>query len=518
MADKPIYTNYPSYNSAFDAVQKLNNALYGLTGTRDSGLAGQMDELAASKGENSAEYKKVKAKFDATQKELEAAQTKFNEVRTQIDNEFNAKDAGKKTKSIDQDIRTLQAQKDSLKRQNKTEEAKQVQDQITALKEQRTSINKPAVSTTPDAATAAGAAAGATTDFKGYTLGPDGKLYAPGGTQNAYIVTTPGKTVGTVVSQPYASAAEARNAYLSAYAKTPEQIAALKNQLVASHYLTAQQANSDTWFTGLDDMLAAYSVHVVSQAQYGGAKQAILPTEFLTQKKVSGGAGGAGSITYTTRGAAKRALDTFATDLIGSGASSAEEDAYYKELIKAERQAGTSGLSQADVSLIMANAMRKRLQNTDVNTILSSKSGSKVSTDIAALQEYASNYGVEMSPADALRIVSQGIGQQDYLAKQEERIRQTAIVLHPQLKDHITAGGTVKDIADQYAYAKSKKLNVAVPQSTADKDVMDAVAKGITITDFNRQLQSRPEWWNTPEADATVNNFLDKIGQTWGLA
>jgi hypothetical protein len=122
-----------------------------------------------------------------------------------------------------------------------------------------------------------------------------------------------------------------------------------------------------------------------------------------------------------------------------------------------------------------------------------------------------------MSAADALKYVATGLGQKDYLIKQQERIRQTAVTLNPQLKDHFLAGGTYKDISDQYKNAKQRKLGVTINDSLKDKDVTDAIARGTSISDFNRQLQSKAEWRTTPEANDIVDTFINKIAQTWGL-
>ena len=212
------------------------------------------------------------------------------------------------------------------------------------------------------------------------------------------------------------------------------------------------------------------------------------------------------------------------TDLLGRPSTPQEEEAYYVKLHAAEQKAvqtvsngTTTGnqLATADHVLMAADVAKASLKGTDAEKLLTS--GGRAATDITTLQQYASSYGVQMSAADALKYVASGLGQQDYIKKQEERIRQTSIALHPQLKDHILAGGTVQDIADQYAYAKKQKLGVAVPVSTADKDVMDAVTKGISISDFNTQLQARPEWRKTAEAHNTVDNFINNIAQTWGL-
>ena len=89
--------------------------------------------------------------------------------------------------------------------------------------------------------------------------------------------------------------------------------------------------------------------------------------------------------------------------------------------------------------------------------------------------------------------------------------------LHPNLAAHIDAGGTVADIADQYAYAKSKKLGVAVPMSTTDKDVMDAMNKGMSVSDFNIAMQQKPEWRRTEEAHNVAKDFVNTMLKTFGL-
>jgi hypothetical protein len=122
-----------------------------------------------------------------------------------------------------------------------------------------------------------------------------------------------------------------------------------------------------------------------------------------------------------------------------------------------------------------------------------------------------------MTAADALRYVAAGVGQKDYLNKQKERIKLIGIKLHPTLEDHINKGGTVKDIADQYAYYKTQKLGVVIPDSIKDKDVMDAVAKGTTTADFMRQMQANPLWRTTEEAHNSAADFANTILKSFGF-
>ena len=119
---------------------------------------------------------------------------------------------------------------------------------------------------------------------------------------------------------------------------------------------------------------------------------------------------------------------------------------------------------------------------------------------------------------NTLKYVAAGIGQKDYINKQQERLKLVAKQLRPNLAAHIDAGGTVRDIADTYAYRKAQKLGVPVTTSTQDRDVMEAIDSGMSIYDFDRKLQSKPEWRTTPEANKMVDDYISTIGRMWGLA
>jgi methylmalonyl-CoA mutase N-terminal domain/subunit len=133
------------------------------------------------------------------------------------------------------------------------------------------------------------------------------------------------------------------------------------------------------------------------------------------------------------------------------------------------------------------------------------------------MQKYAAKYGIQMTAAEALKRVADGIGQDNYAAKQQERLKLVAKQLHPKLAAHIDAGGTVEDIADQYAYAKARKLGIAIPVSTTDSDVMNAVNSGISVSDFNIEMQKKPEWRKTDEARDMASDFTSTMLKTFGL-
>jgi hypothetical protein len=360
--------------------------------------------------------------------------------------------------------------------------------------------------------------------FAGYTLNNDGTVTNNDGKQGIFIDEKSAN--GDVTPKFYTSYASARDAFLKGYA-TEGDVNSLQQQLLSSGYIKKDSIANGTWVRGLDEALAAHSFKAVSDVKYNGVKEPMNFMSFLSIKKTGTGTGGPKTYrVITTRGEAKQMLDAYLMDLTGSAATDQESDSFYKQLHDAENKAvqtvanGTttgSTLGDADRIMIAAKVARYRLRNSDVDTILKSGTGSQVAVDIANLQKTAASYGVTMTAAEALQRVASGVGQKDYLNKQEERLRLVAKQLHPNLAAHIDAGGTVADIADQYAYAKSKKLGVAVPISTTDKDVMDAVTKGMSVSDFNRALQAKPEWRQGEEAHNMTNDFVNTMLKTFGL-
>jgi len=510
------YSNYPQYTAAVSKVQELELRLNGAPGSRATGLAQAMDNVANSKGETSPEYVALKTEFDKVQTDLATAKANAAAMRAEIDksvaNKDKAKNATKQKETDAANVKQLTLERDSAKRQNDDATAAAKQKQIDAI----TNPTKKDPLNPIDPVTGI--------DWSQYAIDAKGNV-THGNKQVVFVSTTDAK--GNVQPMEYDNLSGpkgAREAFLKGYS-SPEALKSLQESLINKHYITAAQVANGTWISGVDTLITGYTTKVVSDKLYNTAAKSINTNEFLAStSSLSGASTPKQYKTITTRGDAKKELDNYLTDLIGRPSTPQEEEAYYVQLHAAEQKAvqtisngTTTGtqLAAEDHVLMAANVAKKSLAGTDVEKLLTS--GSRAATDIAALQQYAASYGVEMSSADALKYVAAGLGQQDYIKKQEERIRQTSIVLHPQLKDHINAGGTVKDIADQYAYAKSSKLGVAVPVSTADKDVMDAVSKGVSVNDFKIQMQSKPEWRKTDEAHTTVADFISNIAQTWGL-
>jgi hypothetical protein len=512
MAD---YSNYPQYRAAIETAQELRNRLYGYQGRSDLGLAAAMDRVAAAQGQNSNEYKQLKAQFDTLQKEYEAASASADSMRKEIDAKDvkakSDKDAAKKKETTSRDVNLLIQQRDSLKRQNKLEEARAKQAQIDL-------ILRPETKTTDNDGNIVDKAL-----YDGYTLNADGTITNQEGIVSYFVGAPDAK--GEIAQTPFTSLAKARDAFLKNYA-APGRIDELKNQLLASGYIKQKNIKDGTWVLGVDNLIQNYTYQSVSDVKYSGIKEPLSLTDFLGRKKTSTGTGGTPYRVITTRGDAKKLLDGYMSDLIGRPATAEEESTFYDQLHVAENKAVrvssagmTTGsvLTEADRLMIAAKVARKTLRGSNVDELLKSNIGSTVAMDIASMQKYAARYGIDMTPAEALKRVADGIGQDNYAAKQQERLRQLSMTLHPYLKDHIAAGGTVQDVADAYAYAKSSKLGVAIPTSTKDKDIMKAIASGKTIADFDRELQADPLWRKTDEARKLASDFTSTMLKTFGL-
>ena len=509
------YSNYPQYRAAFEKAQKLQIALYGATDNRGIGLASKLDSIALAQGEDSSEYKTVKARFDAMQRDHEKAAAEADAMRKEIDATESKKNKDKQKQKAAAEtaekIATLSRERDSLRRQNKTELAAAKQEQIDALNVgSRTTVDdKGNVVEKPL--------------YNDYTLNADGSVTNKDGISSYFTGSTDAK--GEIAQQPFTSLAKARDDFMKNYSE-PGKIAELQKQLMASGYIKESDIKDKTWITGVDDLIRQYTYQSVSDVKYGGVKEPMALGAFLTKKKVGTGSGTKTYKTITTRGDAKKILNEYYSDLVGRPATPEELDTFYTKLHTAENKAvrtisggvdtGTN-LDDADRLMIAAEVARKSLRGSNVDEILKSNKGSQIALDITALQREAAAYGIEMPAAEALKRVSAGIGQQDYLNKQKERLRQLSMTVHPYLKDHIAAGGTVKDVADVYAYAKSAKLGVPVPTSTKDKDVMAAIAAGKTTNDFERELQANPLWRRTEEAHNKANDFVNTMLKTFGL-
>lgn len=366
--------------------------------------------------------------------------------------------------------------------------------------------------------------------YPNYTYQNDGSVVGKDGIRQ-YIVTLPvsdRRPGGPVTNkqQPFDTPTKARDAFIKSYYGSDNGINRLKTELLQSNWIKQSQLADGSWVGGLDDFIADYTAHVVREDKYGTATDSISITDYLAQKKPQGQSTVQTYRTYSTRGEAKRMFNEYMINLLGRPGTEEENTEYFNILNKEENKAvstivdGTkrgSNLDDADRVMLAVKVAKKALKGTTVESILNSKTGSQAANDISSLQSTASAYGIELDAATALRYVAEGLGTENSLNKQKERLRLNAMQLYPTFKEHIQAGGTVKDIADVYAYARQKKLGVVIPNSTQDKKVMAAALAGKSIADYDREMQGEDIWALSEEAGEIGADFTQQILRSFGF-
>jgi hypothetical protein len=380
--------------------------------------------------------------------------------------------------------------------------------------------------------------------FKDYTVNSDGSVAGPGGLR-VYFVSTKNAD-GSSTMQEYTSVATARDAFLKNYSQ-PGQLDALKQQMLARNWISSKQLADGEWLSRLDLMLGKYTFDAVTAVKYDGAKEAPLIDAWFASAK--GGAGGSGAskggtfkdtdLDLTTIGDAYNEINDYMVDALGREATQEEKDAYYKQINAAELKSAVETVTVRDATGKITKTTRtgdkittderlnalntiviKALSGTDAGELLKSAKGSQVAVQIAALQKAGAEYGQPLSAGEALKYVIEGGTEKDALKKQTERMRLNAMTMYGNLKDHIRDGGNVKDIADQYALIKAKKLGIAVTDAFNDKDVKTALTKegGLMSTaEFARQMQANPLWRQTDEARDVASDFANTILKSFGF-
>jgi len=489
---------------------------------------------------DSAQWKSLKAKYDEAKAAADAAEAERIARKKEID-DADKKVSTDKKKAAD----TKSAKADLSVLEYKVQAAKNAGD----AKAQAAA--EAALKTAQD--TAAGIVTlpkkpgdlGNTNPIMGYTINSNGSVVDAQGP--VYLTSTIDKNGQTVV-QPYGSIATARTAFLKNYAG-PGQLDALKKELLNKGYIKSSQLASNEWLVGVDTLISKYTYDSAVAVQYEGAKDPVPMKTWITSVKsgmpsTGGATSKAGTfkdttLDLTTVGDAYKEINDYMLDVTGFEATQEQKDAYYQDIHARELKSGVQTVSVRDATGKITKTTKtgapvtaeerlaaknvivgKVLAGTDAEKILSSSKGSKIGIDVAAIQKAAADYGQPMTQGQAMKYVIDGFGTPDYLNKQTERLRLNAMTMFGNLKDHIQNGGNVKDIADQYAILKSRKLGIPLSDSMADKDIMAAISRdgGLQSTaDFTRQMQANPLWRQTEEAHNTAADFANTILKSFGF-
>jgi hypothetical protein len=493
------------------------------------------------------QHTSLKAKYDAAKAAFTTAEDERIKRKQEIDdaasNKKIDKTAEKNKASAKADIPQLEFQVQAAKNAGDKVAQTAAETALKAAKDKAAGIKPPA----PGAETVIkddGQEEVANNKYKDYTINSDGSVVKPGGIR-AFFVSTKNAD-GSSTMQEYTSAATARDAFLKNYS-APGALDKLKQQLRSKNYISASQLATGDWIRGVDDMLGDYTRDAVSAVKYGGAKESPLIDAWFG--KATGGTGTgnqskAGTwkdtgLDLTTVGDAYKDINDYMIDALGREATQEEKAAYYKDLNARELKSAVETVEVRDATGKITKSKRtgdfvtaeeklnsknaivlKALEGTDAGEILKSAKGSQVAIQIGQLQKAAANYGQPISAGEALKYVIEGGTEKDAIAKQTERMRLNAMTMYGNLKDHIRDGGNVKDIADQYALIKSRKLGIPLTDAFNDNDVKAALTKDgglMSTAEFARQMQANPLWRQTEEARNTASDFANTILKSFGF-
>jgi hypothetical protein len=528
------YSDDAKYVSAFNRGVKASNL-----------AKGYLAELNREKP-GTAKYTELKTKYDAAKAALDLAEAervaRKKEIDTAAKNKKETDSIAKAKASAKTDIPQLQYALQSATNEGNPDKIKSAEAALKAAQDKIMGV-KPA-QTAKDDVEDGGLADVSKDKFAGYTVNTDGSVVQPGGTR-VYFISTKNPD-GSSTLTPYSSVASARDAFLKNYSE-PGALDTLKQQMRARNFISAKQLENGEWLTRLDGMLAKYTFDAVSAVKYGGSKEAPLIDAWFNTAKggaSSGTESKAGTfkdtdLDLTTVGDAYNEINDYMIDSLGRPATQEEKDAYYQDINKREKASAVKSVAVRDATGKITSTTRvgdfvtaderlnaknsiviKALEGTDAGELLKSAKGSQVAVQIAALQKAGADYGQPISAGEALKYVIEGGTQKDALAKQTERMRLNAMTIYGNLKDHIRDGGSVKDIADQYALIKARKLGIPLTDAFNDKDVQSALTKegGLMSTaEFSRQMQANPLWRETEEARETASDFANTILKSFGF-
>jgi hypothetical protein len=383
------------------------------------------------------------------------------------------------------------------------------------------------------------------TDYHIYT-DKQGNTYVTGaGTSLPYIFIPP-KSGGKLT--PTTDINAARNQVLAAVG--PKGLPNLLTKLYTSGFITKTELKSQNYIGGLNAAINQYSVNALQEYQLNKGTGTFPTMDTFLKKFTVGSIGGATNLAgtktaiqefTTTRGRADADLNIYFQENFGRPATQAEKDDYFTQVVKAEKTNTTktvtttdtvgaiknqvtadSRLGAADYTILQANVAKKAFPGMDATGLLDPKntSGGKLAGNINLAMKYASDYGIKITPQQALNYIGEAWGTASPTDAVKTRMQQLAISTMPNLASHIQAGGTVKDVADVYGAIKARKLGITIPDSTADNQIMSSInLKGgmLNMADFERQLQADPQWRKTAEAHQTATDFTNTILQSFGF-
>jgi len=341
-----------------------------------------------------------------------------------------------------------------------------------------------------------------------------------------------------------------RNKILSDANSTPGGINGLFSSLYASGLISkatfdSKDISSQEFNKGLAYAARSYSVKQVDNITIGGQKQIGGFTDYL------GSNGGLGKPTSepfynsvtTLRQDAAEELDRYFMQYFGYGATKEQEDAYYLELRKLEKENvvkttntyDSSGrlisknetgelVSETDKLLLLGKIAGKAIKGSNLEKIINS--GAKAADSVNELIAYANKYGVELTQQDAIDYIGENLRKGLTLDSSKNKILKLSQIKYGNLSDVITDDISAYDIATPFVNRLSKLTGMAATSITVNNPLIQQALKNngqkgtMNEADFDKLVKTNPEtramWLQQPETKDEAASYLLNILQTFG--
>lgn len=327
---------------------------------------------------------------------------------------------------------------------------------------------------------------------------------------------------------------------LAEEAKKPGGIDAFLNKLYKTGLIDKQTVanrllESDDFTGALRYVLKEYTKKTIRDYEVNGIKDPITFDDYLNREFKPEGPKTTYTSQITTRDTAASDLDRFFIQYVGRSATKEEHDTYYKQLNAAEKKAVVattasdtnttrSGefLDANDILELQRKVAGKALSGTDIDTVL--KSGAGAAQSVNEVLSYAKNYGVTLSPKDAMAYVADQlkVGQADPQAI-KSKLLAISKATYTNLSDSLSDQVSLKELSGNYIYDMSRVLelnqdSIDVLDPTIQAALKNNGNKGMmNLTEFDKMLRNDNRWSKTRNAREEAAKYAYDILQDFGL-
>jgi len=174
---------------------------------------------------------------------------------------------------------------------------------------------------------------------------------------------------------------------------------------------------------------------------------------------------------------------------------------------------------------IISTGIRKTSQEDLIAT------GAVIGSAYGKLQEFASDYGIQLTPDELLTRVNRslipggvtaGISPESIntgITAEQNSIKQAAKIHYKTLAPYIDQGLKVSDITSNFQRIKEDEFGLGRNSiGVFDNDVIKAISGDniSSVNDFILGVRSDPSWRKTPKANELAATFINTILKSWG--